>query len=202
MSVGRWEVSGGALLALALLYYLDDSGVTLWVLLAALLHELGHCLAIALMGGRVSRFRLGLAGADLRLSALHSLSPGKMVWAALAGPAVNLLLALGSTWFARRGVSEQLYFFAGLNWGLCCFNLLPVAWLDGGRALAHFFAWLGREDLGNALTDICTKVIALLLLLAGGALLWQTEGRNFTLLLAGLWMVAAYRQKENPTLAI
>lgn len=202
MSVGRWEISGGALLALALLYYLDDSGVTLWVLLAALLHELGHCLAVSLLGGRVARLRLSLMGAELRLSGARPLSHRSMVLATLAGPAVNLLLALGSTGLARRGAGERLYFFAGLNWGLCCFNLLPVGWLDGGRVLTHFLAWLGQEELGWALTDICTKAITLLLLLGGGALLWQTEGRNFTLLLAGAWMAAASSQKENPALAI
>lgn len=188
MRMGRLEVSGGALVAVALLYYMDDSGVTAWVLLSALLHELGHCLAISLLGGRVTRLRLSLTGAELRLSAAHPLSCGKMIPAALAGPAVNLLLALGSAALARRGGGEQLYFFAGLNLGLACFNLLPVGWLDGGRVLKNFFAWLGYEALGTALTDICTKVILLLLLLAGAALLWQSEGRNFTLLIAGLWM--------------
>lgn len=195
MSLGRLEVSPAALLALALLYYTDHSGVTLWVLLSAFLHELGHWGAVSLLGGRVVRLRVSLAGAELRLSSSRPLPPGRMVLAALAGPAVNLLLALGSTALARWGAGEQLYFLAGLNWGLFCFNLLPVGWLDGGRALTHLCARLGLEALGAALTDVCTKTVTILLLLAGGVLLWQSDGRNFTLLLAGIWMAAACRPK-------
>ena len=45
MTVLRWkrvEVSGGALLLGALLYYFDDQGLFLLSLLACAVHELGH----------------------------------------------------------------------------------------------------------------------------------------------------------------
>ena len=41
MKIGRIEISAGAMMAVALLYYLDDSGVTLLVLLAGAVHETG-----------------------------------------------------------------------------------------------------------------------------------------------------------------
>ena len=50
MKIGRIEISAGAMMAVALLYYLDDSGVTLWVLMAGAVHEIGHCLAIWRLG--------------------------------------------------------------------------------------------------------------------------------------------------------
>ena len=57
----RWrriEISGGFLLLWAILYYLDDQGVVLWAILAAVLHELGHYAAIQAFGGRIALIRL------------------------------------------------------------------------------------------------------------------------------------------------
>lgn len=196
MRIGRLEASGGALLGLALLYYLDREGIIGWVLLGCLLHELGHWGAIRVLGGRVVRLRLSCAGAELRLSAAHPLPPWGMVLAALAGPAVNLLLAWGSALLARHGAGERLYFFAGLNMGLALFNLLPAAWLDGGRALSCLLTQIGRQELGERLTALCSDGVAALLLGAGLMLLWESEGRNFTLLIAGLWLAAAGRRQE------
>lgn len=195
MRLGRLEVSGGALAALAMLYYLDDNGVTLWVLLGCVLHEAGHWWMIRALGGRVVRLRLTCAGAELRLSAAHPLSHWGTLLAALAGPGVNLLTAWVSVWLARR--RAELYFFAGLNLGLACFNLLPTGWLDGGRALEALFAQLGREEEGRRLTGLCSEAAAGFLLAAGLALLWQSGGRNFTLLIAGIWLSFAARRERK-----
>lgn len=192
MRLGRLEVSGGALVVLAALYYLDNSGVTLWVLLGCLLHELGHWSAIRALGGQVTRLRLTCAGAELRLSTARPLPAWGVLLAALAGPGANLLVAWLSAGLARRGA--ELYFFAGLNLGLACFNLLPAEPLDGGRALEAFFAQIGRKETGRRLTALCSEIMAGLLLAAGLVLLWQGGGRNFTLLIAGLWMVAMARR--------
>lgn len=195
MTLGRVKIGAGALVALALLFYLDRSGVTAMVLAACFLHELGHWGAIHALGGQVAALRLTWAGAELRLSSAHRLTPGRMALAALAGPAVNLLLALGGVFLARQGAGGRFYLFAGLNLGLGCFNLLPAGWLDGGRILEALLAAAGREDLGRRVTSLCSALVAALLLLAGGFLLWESDGRNFTVLAAGIWMAAAARSE-------
>lgn len=188
MTLGRVEVGGGFLLCAALFYYLDGEGIVLWALMSCALHELGHLAAIRLLGGRVVKLRLTCAGAELRLSAARPLPPGRMMAAALAGPAVNLALAVGTARLARLGFGERLYLFAGLNLGLACFNLLPVQWLDGGRALAAWLTLLWSERLGKQVVAACTAALVAALLAVGAILLWESEGRNFTLLIAGLWM--------------
>lgn len=195
MRLGRLEISGGALTVLALLYYLDDNGVFLWVLLGGFFHELGHWGAVRALGGRVARLRLSCAGAELRVSSIRPLSPGRMLLAALAGPGVNLVTAWISVWLAHR--NGRLYFFTGLNLGLALFNLLPADWLDGGKALAALFVCMEREELGQRLVRLCSDAVTGLLLAAGLALLWQSGGRNFTLLVAGLWMAAVARREEK-----
>lgn len=190
MKVRKTEISKGALLALAIIYYLDSSGAVVWVLAGCLLHEAGHWMAIKLLGGKVVSFSLTLGGAELRLSATHPLPPRKMLLAVVAGPLANLIAVAASMWLAQRGAGERLYLFAGVNLGLALFNLLPADWLDGGRVLKSLFAWFGRSAAGERLTRIFSGVVAAILLSFGGLLFWQSEGRNFTLLAAGLWMVA------------
>ena len=191
MRLGQVEVSRSAVLVIALLFFLDQDGVIGWVLLAGFLHEMGHWWAIQKLGGKVVCLRLSCGGAELQLSMANPLSEGKMILAALAGPGMNLLLAFFSICLARHGMGGQLYLFAGINLGLVCFNLLPVSWMDGGRALENGFACLGFEELGRTVGEICSKVVLILMLLGGTLLLWQSEGKNFTLMIAGIWLLGA-----------
>lgn len=198
MTLGRVEISGGALFVWALLYYLDSGGVALWVMLGCVCHELGHCLAVWALGGKISRLRLTFAGAELRLSSAGMVSHSRMMLVALAGPAANLLLALCSIVLARHGAGGRLYLLAGVNLGLAAFNLLPAGWLDGGMLLREALIWLGREELGERLMGLCSAGVAAMLLGAGAMLLWRSGGENFTLLLAGGWMLWwARRQRQG-----
>lgn len=190
--LGRYEVEGSFLFCAALLYYLDRDGIFLWLVFFCTLHELGHYAAIRLMGGRITGLRLSCAGAEMRLSAARPLSQGGMLLTALAGPGVNLVLALMSVLMVRYGLGERFYLLAGMNLALGLFNLLPVRWLDGGRALA---AGLRMLDLdADGITRLCSMLAAGGVLLCGGWLLWESGGQNFSLFLIGVWMTAMGNQ--------
>lgn len=122
----------GALLALALMAGAGE--VLPLVVLSALCHELGHLTALRLAGVGVEAFRLTAFGAEIRADTRY-LPYGREILCTLAGPAVNLALAL----ILARVAGD--YLLAGANLILGVFNLLPMPTLDGGRILFLLVSW-------------------------------------------------------------
>lgn len=181
----RVEITAGALLVWALLYYLDDSGLVFQVLAACALHELGHYAAIRLLGGRVARLKISCVGAEMALSARYPLGPARELAAALAGPLVNLLCA----WICA-GLGDGWWPFAGLHLSLGLFNLLPVGPLDGGRILCCLLTLAGREDWAQPAVALLSAGLSMGLTM-GALLLWRAGEGNLTLILAAFWLAAA-----------
>lgn len=166
---------------MAWLNYCDAQNLLPAALCAAAVHELGHLAAVYMVGGQVSRLRLTAAGAELCLEG--TLSYGRELLCALAGPSVNLLLAFGA---ARLGAVV----FAGLNLVLGLFNLLPLSALDGGKALSCGTALLLGPEAAQCLLRWTDWALAAALLLCGSAVLWG--GGNVTLLVVAVWLLCAF----------
>ena len=184
------RVTPGFLVLLGLLFYLDEGlDVLGWGLLACALHELGHALAILLLGGRISALRLTAVGAELRLDASRPLSYGREMAATLAGPVVNLLTA----WLAAR---RRLFLLSGLSLGQGLFNLLPLMPLDGGRLLYLLLAFRAEEERADRVLRLTSAVLAGLLV--GLGLILAREFGNLTLLITAAWLAAgALRPKSG-----
>ena len=111
---GFWLVLGLMMLLFPLRFLVS-------VLLAAVIHELGHLSAIRLTGGRVRGIWLHIGGARIETDPME---PGQAILCALAGPGAGALTILAWRWFPERAV-------AGLVQTV--FNLIPVYPLDGGQ---------------------------------------------------------------------
>jgi len=183
---GKLEISGGFLLAAALLLYLDDQGVFPWAILACVLHEWGHYTAVKLMGGQVTCLHLTAVGGEMVLSRRKLLSYGKELFTVLAGPGVNIGAAVLLTTLPAR---EWSMLFAGLNLVIGLFNLLPVYPLDGGRALRLILTILWSPGIADRIAWAAGLLVEGTLLWGGTAVLLRT-GRNFTLLMTATWLLA------------
>lgn len=106
---------------------------------AALFHELCHLAAVRLAGGRVTGLTIGPGGAVMEGQLPPGVGAGLAI---LAGPAGSLAL------LALCHVCPRIALCAGIQ-GL--FNLLPLPWLDGGRALRWGMERLAlRREGGDA----------------------------------------------------
>jgi stage IV sporulation protein FB len=95
----------------------------LGALLAALVHELCHILAVFLCNGSVLSIQATYKGAEIEAAPM---AQQKICLCALAGPAGSFLCLLVSEYFPEMAL-------CGLVQG--AYNLLPLYPLDGGRAL-------------------------------------------------------------------
>lgn len=150
-----------------------------WVLLfgLVLLHELGHLAAARGLRIPVTSVLLwplgGFTGVRLPRGRF-----GAELLIALAGPAVNLLMALGLSILGLGGfptwkVGGRWDFWSALWWLnvlLGAFNLLPVFPLDGGRVLRSALAMGLGEDRGTRLALRMGQAGAMGI---GGLALWQ-----------------------------
>lgn len=181
MRIGRLEISGSFLLLAAWLNYLDRQQIVPMALLACALHELGHYWTARALGVRVSRLRLTAAGAEMAVDG--TMPYGVEMVVVLAGPGVNLLLAL----LFCRLPGGQL--FAGLNLVLAWFNLIPIRTLDGGRFLRGLLSVWTSLETADCVIRWLNRIFIGLFLCFG--LFFACFGGSATLLITSCWLLSS-----------
>ena len=131
------------------------------VFVSALLHECAHLALLLSYGEKDLTLLLLPGGARIENASLGALSYPRLLVCALAGPAVNLLLA--GALFLCAGRSGGAFFTRGarVNLLLGACNLLPLSFLDGGRALDCLLCIKRKSPVPEGvrrLTDLVTAL--------------------------------------------
>ncbi|HWP50681.1 MAG TPA: site-2 protease family protein [Clostridia bacterium] len=132
-------------------------GDALCLLLAALVHEAGHCLALIATNNGV--LQLQLRGCCARIVPYYRRLPGlgQELGILAAGPLAGIVFALLLKPFAPRIATMSLL--------LSVFNLLPVRGLDGGSMLRLLYAAVFNTEK-TLLPDIVGGLVAVGILVA------------------------------------
>ena len=165
------------------------------------LHEFGHALTAKRFGIRTRDITLLPIGGVARLERIPD-NPVHELWVALAGPAVNLVIAAGLLfWLALSGslgALNQLSVVGGpflprllvVNLTLVGFNMIPAFPMDGGRVLRALLAM--RMEYTRA-TQVAASIGQGLALILGFIGLFANPLLIFTALF--VWIGAAQESR-------
>jgi Zn-dependent protease len=153
-------------------------GLLAAVFLCVLLHEYGHALAARMYGISTHDITLLPIGGIARLERIPE-HPRHELWVALAGPAVNLAIAL-ALWpaasaarlfeppdLAELTLSGFLAELFTINAALVVFNLIPAFPMDGGRVLRALLAMVLPYTRATSIAAGVGQVLAVLMGIVG-----------------------------------
>jgi len=101
---------------------------------SVVLHELGHALMARFFGIQTAHITLYPFGGIAAIVSPPK-TPWQEFWIAIAGPLVNVAIAVVVLPLGLLAGSWSLLSLAALNVGMAVFNLLPAFPMDGGRVL-------------------------------------------------------------------
>lgn len=154
----------GVLSILALLFSLMSISVSpspFLLILAYLVHELGHIFFAKLMGADI----LKISGGVFHLSISYDtkgISYLKEAVVCSGGIIFNLITAI-SVYLINTSNSDTLSTFFVFNLSLALMNLYPVSILDGGGLLKSLILWKTRGDVAEKLIKWTSFFFAILL---------------------------------------
>lgn len=166
------------------------------------LHEYGHALAARRYGIGTHRITLLPIGGVAQLEGLPS-EPSQELVVALAGPLVNLVIALlaGTVWLAGSAVApgaleglagSALGFLTVSNGMIFLFNLLPAFPMDGGRVLRAALARRRSAVRATEIAALVGRVFAILFAIVG------LFSNPFLILIAAfVWMGAGAEARQT-----
>ncbi len=154
----RLRVNLFALPAIVLLFLLEGPLPASLLLLAALLHECGHLVALRIFHVPLRRVDIEPLGANLVYD--DALCPLRAsAWIAFSGALANLLAVLCCLPFLYFFPQNlPLAFFALANAFLAFLNLLPWSCLDGGRLLLDLLLLCTPPDRASDVDRFCRIV--------------------------------------------
>ena len=170
------KISDSALIYIAAMVVCVDLELIVPLFLAVIIHEIGHILAIKMLGGEIYCLTICAGGVKITYNST-AFTYFKDVVCALAGPMFGVMSALVASYF---GFS----IFSGVSLCINVFNLLPIRPLDGGNVLRNIFVIISNNYAATYINII--EIVMLLLLFCVSVYVLITYQKFSLLLITGV----------------
>jgi stage IV sporulation protein FB len=184
---------------IACILILDHTGLAVFALFCALIHECGHLLALHIMHVQVEKVSLKIFGINITLSSGSTMSYRQETILALSGSTANFLTCVPTYILYILGIFPQqtgaIFAFSLVLGG---FNLLPIGALDGGRALQALLCNKIGFGAAEKIVNILSVIFIIPITVAGVYIVGKTE-YNISLIIAAVYLAASFILKDDFT---
>lgn len=165
-TIGSVKIHIGFLFSAAVCLYLNSSYSSLFIaaFVSALLHEMMHLAFLISYGCKNIELILLPSGAKISGASLNTLGYSPSVFVCLSAPVLNIVLSALLFFIYLKFTDMRILQISELNFLLGAVNLLPMSFLDGGRALFSFLCIKKDISLAGNILFVCDVVTLLLLL--------------------------------------
>ena len=163
MKERKFNVNPAFFIILIWLIFATDIYVAVSYFLVIFIHELGHYYVAKYCGYKLSKFSLSPYGVSLSYYG-QTLEQKDEIYIALAGPVVNLVVALITVafWWIFPTFYLVSYNFVEVNLIIALTNLLPAFPLDGGRVFVSLFSNIVERRKALKITIIFNVVLSVM----------------------------------------
>lgn len=163
MKERKFNVNPAFFIILIWLIFATDIYVAVSYFLVIFIHELGHYYVAKYCGYKLSKFSLSPYGVSLSYYG-QTLEQKDEIYIALAGPVVNLVVALITVafWWMFPTFYLVSYNFVEVNLIIALTNLLPAFPLDGGRVFVSLFSNIVERRKALKITIIFNVVLSIM----------------------------------------
>lgn len=171
---------------IAFLLVIDRTGLIIPTLLAVLIHEIGHLLAMWAMECQPRQVRLVPASVQI----VRGFSKKKYGETAIAvcGPAANFVFFIVCLIWYSVGESRFALQFSALNFIIALYNLLPVSGLDGGTILKNLLCSKMSPDKAEQIVRLTAFTLGVFAAIAG-IFITITQQFNISIYIVALYLI-------------
>ena len=162
--------------------------------LAALsVHELAHLCAAVCLKVQIHEIELMPFGAAMHLTDLWTISPGKILLIALAGPVCNLICCAvySLILFFLPHLTPHLAPLLYANLLIACVNLLPALPLDGGRCLSALLSMKLKQIQAIKIGIILGRILGVFLIASSVYAFFRTHCLPLMPILSSIYLIAS-----------
>lgn len=172
----------------------DRTGLIISTILAVLIHESGHLLAMWAADCQPKAIRLIPTSVQIIRGFSHKRCGEFAI--AFCGPAANLIffLVFYINYFAFK--NEDILAFAVLNLVIAVFNLMPVSGLDGGTILTLILSKFTNIYKAESIVRIITAAFSFIAFLLG-VYLWVSGSVNISVFIVSLYLAVCVLIKKS-----